>query len=274
MFSVTKADGSRQPFLKEKIIRTCLRMSSSQEQAESIADRIERKIYEGIPSKKILQMIFSYMKAYKPEIRYLIDLREAISLLRPKPDFEQFVFLLLKEYGYEVSPPQIVKGICVDHEIDAIAKKDGDVLMVEVEHHINHHTFTGVSSLLEAQATFEDVGEAFDVGLSHINFNKILMVCNTKFSEHAIKYGNCKKINLIGWKYTQERGLERLIEEKKLYPITFLKGLDEKTEEKLADAGIVLLRQLVEQDLLNLPEKTGIQRKKLESLIQIAREIL
>lgn len=274
MVFVTKADGRREEFKKEKIIRTCLRLGTSQEQAELIAKEIEKRIYEGVETREILRMIFKLLQKFKPEIKHQIDLREAISLLSSKPDFERFIQLLLKEYGYEVVPNQIVEGYCVDHEIDAIAKKDSQTFLVEVKHHFNPHAYTGKDVLLEAQAILEDLKEGRKIGKNSLDFNKILIVCNTKFSEHAKKYALCKGIDLIGWNYPEEKGLERLIEEKRLYPITILKDLDVKSREKLSGAGIVLLKQLLEESLEELRKKTKIQKKKLRMFLEKAKEIL
>lgn len=274
MMFVTKSDGRKQPFDKSKVVRTCLSMHATENQARDVANKVEEKVYEGIPTKKILQMIFTFMKEHRPEVAHEIDLREAISLLRPKPDFELFIFHLLKEFGYSVTGSQLVKGKCVEHEIDAVALKDEDVIYVEVKHHFMHHTFTGVSVFLESQAIFEDFIEGFKAGVTRINFNKALVVCNTKFSEHALQYAACKKINYLGWSAPAERGLQQMIEEKKLYPITFLKGLDKNLEEKFGDAGIVLLKQLVECSLDEAWRKTRIQKEKLEKLVKNAKEIL
>jgi len=274
MVLVTKFDGRKQEFQKRKVIRTCLRMHASPEVAEKIADKIEKEIYEGIPTKKILKLIFKYLREYRPEIRHQKDLREAICLLRPKPDFEEFVNLLLKAYGYEVQPPQIVKGKCIEHEIDGIAKKDGKTFYVEVKHHFNPHTYTGIDVCLEANSILEDFKEGFENGITPIKFDKVLIVCNTKFSEHAKRYAECKNIQLLGWKNPEERGLERLIEEKKLYPITFLKALSFEDEKKFGDAGIVLLKQLTELELEKIHLKTRISRKKLRVYIKKATEIL
>lgn len=274
MIFVTKADGRKEEFKREKIIKTCLRMRVSQDQAETIADEIEKRIYDGIETRKILRMIFKFLQKFRPEIKYQIDLREAISFLRPKPDFEKFVQLLLKEYGYEVTPNQIIQGFCVDHEIDAIAKKDNQTILVEIKHHFNPHAYTGKDVFLEAQAILEDLIEGRKAGKNSIDFNKILIVCNTKFSDHAKKYALCKGIDFIGWKYPEERGLERLIEEKKLYPITILKNLDVKSEGKLGDAGIVMVKQLIEESLEELHKKTKIPRKKLRVLIENVKKIV
>lgn len=274
MLQVKKFDGSLQPFDKSKIIRTCLRMHASLEQAEEVANKIEEKAYDGIPTQKILELIFTYLKKYRPEIKYRIDLREAISRLRPKPDFELFVAMLLREYGYSVQTNQIVAGKCVDHEIDVIANKNNKVIFVEIKHHFQPHTYTGVDVMLEAQARFEDLKEGFVLGKHSYNFSKVLVICNTKFSDHALRYANCKGINYIGWKAPFEAGLEKLIEEKKLYPITLLKNLDFDSEQKLGDAGIVTIKQLLEQDVDELHKKTGIPGKKLKLFIRNAREII
>lgn len=271
---VTKFDGRKQEFQKGKVIRTCMRMHATREQAEKIAKRIEREAYDGITTRKVLKMIFRYIKEYRPEIRHEIDLREAISLLRPKPDFEVFVQLLLEELGYEVLPNQMLRGKCVNHEIDAVAKKRDETILVEVKHHFNHHTYTGVDVCFVAQARLEDLSIGYNLGYNRFKFNKVLIVCNTKFSNHAIRYARCKGMRHIGWKAPPDHALEQVIEEKKLYPITFLKGMDRKNENKLGNNGIVLLRQLVEKDFDKLQKTTGIQKKELLELVKKAKEVL
>lgn len=271
---VTKADGTRQPFQREKVVRTCLRMRASRDAAEAVADKVESRVYDGIPTKKVLQMIFRYLKSYRPAVGHQIDLRKAISMLRPKPDFERFVQLLLREHGYEVTPNQIVRGKCVEHEIDAVASLGGETFLVEVKHHYSHHTYTGLDVFREARATFEDLTEGYGLRLNSINFTKALVVCNTKFSKQASQYARCRDINHIGWKAPPECGLEQLIEEKRLYPITFLKGLDKGTRGKLADSEVLLLKQLVEGNISKIGKRTGIQRKRLVELTEKAKEIL
>jgi len=274
MISVIKFDGRRQDFQKEKIVRTCLRMHANHRQAIEIANKIERKAYDGITTKEILRLIFSYLKEYRPEVKHQIDLREAISLLRPKPDFESFVQILLREIGYDVIPNQILRGRCVEHEIDGIAKKNDKTILVEVKHHLNHHAYTGIDVCLVAQARTEDLVDGFHSDSNKIKFDKIMIVCNTKFSDQAKQYADCKDIELIGWRMPFDHGLEQIIEEKRLYPITFLKGLDRETEEKLGNSGIVLLKQLIRFDANELRKVTGIQIKKLRNLVESAKDIL
>ena len=53
---VTKADGSRQLFDREKIIRTCLRMGATRTIAYKIVREIENQLYDGIKTEKILKI--------------------------------------------------------------------------------------------------------------------------------------------------------------------------------------------------------------------------
>lgn len=274
MLFVTKADGSKQPFDKQKIFRTCIRLRATNEAAQSVADRIEEKARSGITTKEILQTIFHYMKEYRPEVRYITDLREAIAFMRPQPDFEQYVAMLLKEQGYDVVTNQLVKGKCVEHEVDAIARKKNECIYVEVKHHFQHHTFTGIGVFLEAWASYVDLLQGFEEAKNSYHFNKVMVVCNTKISEHAKQYSICKGIMYTGWNYPAGNSMEEMIQKKSLYPITFLKSIDRRIEAKLGDAGVITLRQLVETNMAELASKTNVEKAKLRILVEKAREIL
>jgi hypothetical protein len=276
---VIKFDGRLQPFEKEKIIRTCMRMHATEEIAQKVADRIEERVYDGISTKNILQMIFAYMRKYRPEVKHMIDLRTAISLLRPKPDFELFVAQVLRAYGYKVKSNQMIAGRCIEHEIDAIAEKDEGskdkgITYVEVKHHYNPHTYTGLGVFLEARATFEDLTEGYVSGKNKIRFDKALVVINTKLSEHALQYAECRGIAYIGWKAPVNRGLEWMIEGKRLYPITLIRDLGAEDEAKFGDVGIVTLLQMTELSLEKLWSMTKIPKKTLRELRSKAQELL
>jgi hypothetical protein len=251
-----------------------MRMGATKAAAESIAEEIENRTYDGIETKKILQMIFKHLRKHKPATRHQIDLRKALSLLSPKPDFERYIQILLSEHGYEVSPNQIIHGRCVEHEVDAVARKNGKTFIVEVKHHYQYHTPTSLDVSRISRAVFEDVTEAYELGLNNLKIDYALIVCNTKLSEHAKRYADCRGIRHIGWSSPPNRDLQTMIEEKKLYPITFLKGLDTETRNKLVHNGVILLKQLTEKTPKELRKQTRISKEKLESIVGKARAIL
>jgi len=273
MIYVTKADGSKQPFDKQKIINTCLRLQATPEQAQSIADKIEAKAYDGIPTKKILQMVFQYMKKYRPAIGYQIDLKQAIAMLRSKPDFEIFVAKLFEAMGYEVKTNLIIQGKCIEHEIDVVAKKGNEIILVEVKHHVNHHTYSGLDVFLQLNSTLEDLKEGYESGKNSFKFTRAILICNTKVSDHGRRYALCRGLEFIAWKFPPEKGLERLIEEYKLYPITFLKEIERDEAYKLADVGIVTVKQLLD-DAEKISRKSGINKNRVLQLQKAAKIVL
>jgi hypothetical protein len=272
--SVIKANGAREEFSKWKIVRTCLRMGATQETAEAIADEIESRLYDGITTRRILQMIYRRLKKRKPVMKLQIDLRRSLSLLRSAPDFERYIQFLLRAHGYEVTSNQIIRGRCVEHEVDAVARKDGKTCIVEVKHHYKYHTPTSLDVSRISRAVFEDLTEGHQLGHNNLKIDYAMIVCNTKLSEHAKRYANCRGIKHIGWSTPPNQDLQTMIETKKLYPITILKGLSTTTRNKLTSNNIILLKQLTETNTTQLRRQTGIAKQKLAPLVDSAKAIL
>lgn len=268
---VTKADGSRQLFEREKVVKTCIRMGADNQVANEVALRIERRLYEGITTQRILQLIFTFMRKYKPAVRHLFDLKRGISIMEPKPEFEAFIQVLLVQNGFDVSPNQILRGKCGEHEVDGIAKKDGVTYFVEAKHHFSYHTLTGLDESRIAWAVLEDITEGFSVGINNQKIDRAMIITNTRYSEHAIRYGGCKNLLQIGWSSPQYLGLKDMVERGNFYPISCLRGLSTETRLRLVNAGIVLISQLLDQDKAMIEGKTGLPSTTISSIIEKAQ---
>jgi len=268
---VTKADGTRQLFDREKVVRTCLRMGASRKIADDVAEKVESRLYDGISTSKILQMTFRLLRRYKPTVRHLLDLRKGLSLMDSNPEFETFVQILLAHSGFEVNPNRLVMGRCVKHEVDAIARKDGVTYFVEAKHHVNYHTLTGLDESRIARAVLEDVTEGFELGKSNLKIDRAMIVTNTRYSEHASHYGKCRNILQIGWSSPTDLCLQNMIEVKNLYPLSCLRDLKRETKTKLVNSGIVLLKQLFEETPSTLARRTGVQKETLKQIIEKAK---
>jgi hypothetical protein len=268
---VRKEDGSRQLFDREKVVRTCLRMGANSQIAYAVAEKVERRLYDGISTQMILRMIFRFMRKYKPEVGNLFDLKRGLSLMSPKPEFEMFVQVLLAHNGFEVRSNQILRGKCVEHEVDAIASKDGITYFVETKHHLSYHALTGLDESRIARAVLEDVAEGFMLGRTDLKIDRAMIVTNTRYSEHAIQYGGCRSILQIGWDSPEKFGLQNMIREKKLYPLSCLRGLRGETRMKLVESGIVLIGQLLGEDLSELAKKTRLPQAALRGIAEKAR---
>ncbi len=267
---VTKEDGSRQLFDREKVVKTCLRMGANRRIAFEIADEVEARLYDGIPTRKVLQMIFTLLRKHKPATRHFLDLRKGLSLMGSKPEFEKFVQVLLAHHGFEVTPNQIIRGRCVGHEVDAVARRDGVTYFVEAKHHSNYHTPTGLDESRIARAVLEDVTEGCALGKNDVKIDRAMIVTNTRYSEHARRYGKCRNILQIGWSAPENLGLQNMIEEKKLYPLSCIKGLNSEIKMRLVNSGVVLINQLLEAEPSKLARETGIPRGILKKIIEKA----
>lgn len=266
MMRVTKADGSIQPYDRRKVLSTCLKLGADRALAEGVVNRVERHLYDGIPTKKILRMLSRYLKQHQPSIGERTDLKDALSLLRGKPDWELFVQLLFAELGYAVDRNVTLSGHCVNCEIDAVLKKDNEQILAEAKHHSDPHARVDLNICREVRAVIEDLADGYRHGSNKEQFTGALIVCNTRFTDLALQYTKCRGIECLGWDVPKGKGINTLIEQKQFYPITMLRRLDTKTQEALGDAGIILLKQLVTTSLDQITEMTRVDRARLQEL--------
>lgn len=237
---VVKRDGRVEQFSKEKVIRTAIRAGLSEEKAKKVADEVEKKIYDGITTEEILNIVLEEIGKISKKVSAKYRLKS--SLLRLGPEgyrFEKFVSVLLKAYGYGVKLNVFIEGKCVRHEIDVVAEKEHRYI-VECKFH-NAPTYTGLKEVLYSYARFLDIAE-IDKG-----FEKLWIFTNTKFSTEAIKFAECRDIKLTGWRYPENEGIEALLERKGLYPITLLKLSDFEIEELLKN-GFAFCNEIVENE--------------------------
>ncbi|MEM3736689.1 MAG: hypothetical protein QXJ75_01160 [Candidatus Bathyarchaeia archaeon] len=87
-------------------------------------------------------------------------------------------------------------------------------------------------------------------------------------SLEAGSYCECRGLRLIAWRYPPEGGLEKLIEEKSLYPVTILNSVNRDSLEKLSRAGIMLLKDLQTVPLEDLMQRTKISKVRLARILR------
>lgn len=270
---VTKASGEREEFDPEKIRRTCLKVGASKALTDKVVKDVESKAYDGISTKEILHMILEQLHKKKPFIAARYDLKGSIYRLGPAGFvFEHLVSELLRYYDYKTKMDTIVSGACVSHEVDIIATKNNRNYMIECKYHNMPGIYTGLREALYTYACFLDLRDGYKRGVCQ-KFGQPWLVCNTKFSDDTIQYASCKRIKLIGWNYPEKRGLKDMLEKRRLYPVTILRGIDEDSLEKLSSANMVLILDLLKFNIKELSKITGINVKKLKGIIDEARGI-
>jgi len=105
-------------------------------------------------------------------------------------------------------------------------------------------------------------------------FDSELLISNTRVSKDALKYAGCVGQEILAWNHPSGRGLERMIEEAGLYPITILK-LNPAELQSFARLGIMMARDLVEgKSLEQISSETGIRTQRLMELQDLAKRII
>jgi len=271
---IVKASGQKDKFNPIKIRRTCLKAGADRDLALKIERLVSAQVREGMSSRKILRLIIDLLEKLNPLISARYALKKAMLGLGPDGFvFEKFMVFLLKAYNYQAYCPPILTGRCVNHEIDIVASISPSTsekekkFLIECKYHNAPGIKTDLKDALCLWASFDD--------LRGKGFTCPWLISNTKFSKSAIQYANCRNIKLLGWQYPADKSLNYLIENKKLYPITILKHLDEVSARSLFSQNIILANQLLSQgDVGKLSFKTGIAKNKLNKLIKEAKLIL
>jgi len=181
--------------------------------------------------------------------------------------FEVFVGKVLENYGYRIrSVGADIQGRCILHEVDLVVESvhDKKKWMVECKYHNTAGKYTGLKESLYTHARFLDLSDSF---------NYEMLVCNTRVSDDVITYARCVRQEILSWKYPQEKGLEKLIEDKKLYPVTIL-GLNRGELEVFLEQKLIIAKDLLDIDVSYFAEKTGISPKRLLGLQRLTNHII
>ncbi|MBE8538531.1 restriction endonuclease [Geoglobus acetivorans] len=260
--SVIKRDGRIEEYSPLKIKRTITKAGIDSKTATKIIEELEERLYDGITTDEILSIVLDLLGKHKGFSGKIYDLKGSLYKLGPAGyEFEKFVARLLEEHGYKTSTNQMVRGKCVEHEIDIIAEKDGTRYLVECKFH-NIPIYTGLKEVMYTYARFLDIDE----------FDGVWLFTNTKFSDEAKKYGKCRGVKLTGWNYPKREGIEFLLTSKNLYPITLL-DVNKHVLDTLVMSGIIFCKDAMNAGIDGL-KKAGLSNRDAKRVFHMAREVL
>lgn len=265
---VIKSDGRSVPFNFNKVKSTCIRAGANNSLATRVAEQISEKIYSGITTRQIYKMVLEAL-AIDSESRVVghrYRLKEAIMMMGPAGfSFENYAGEVLGACGFEIkSLRSTVQGTCVPHEIDIVAASAGARYMIECKFHNLPGIYTGIKESLYTHARFLDLKGSFD---------KELLVCNTKVSYEAVTYGACVGQEILSWRYPEGKGLEKIIEDKGLYPVTIL-GLNRRELGAFSQNKVMMAKDLLDLDVRQWSQRTQISSRRLEALQSLASKIM
>lgn len=267
---ITKASGKVEEFSRLKLERSLRRSGATGDEVKAVADVVERKMHSKIATHRLYELAYGELERIRPKVAAVYGLRQAIMELGPEGFlFEKYMEAILKEYGYAIKRGRMVKGKCVSHEIDLMAKKGSTSFIVELKYHNKRGMRSDVKVVMYLYARFLDIHSGHGKESSH----KPWLMTNTKFTKSAIAYAECMGVKMMGWRYPQTESLEQLIEEKGLYPVTVLPAVNRFVRDTLVEHGVFFAKDLSVLSSKEVQRKFGIRSDIAKKLVEQANTL-
>jgi hypothetical protein len=273
LITILKADGTKELFEEAKLVESLKRAGGSDAAIESVVKKVGEQMWNGMPTSEIYRNAFALLREHSIPVAVKYSLRRALSELGPDGfPFEKYVSRIFEAKGYQTLTDQTVMGHCVPHEVDVVAWNKEKLVMVEAKFHNELGLKSDLKVALYIKARFDDLkANTFDYGGIKRGLTEGWLVTNTKFTDQAIKYGECQGIKMIGWNYPQKGNLQHIIEELHLHPFTSLASLSNIHKKDLLLKGVILCTDIQQKPILlkeigMSPEQAHSVMKEIEEL--------
>lgn len=257
---ITKGSGEKAEFSEKKLRFSLEKSGAKNEDVERILLEIRKILYPGMTTKEIYKKAFALLKKTARPLAAKYKLRNALMELGPSGfPFERYIAEILKHQGYKTQVGQIVKGHCVKHEVDVIADKNNERVLVECKYHSENSRTSNIKVALYIHARYLDIEKEWNKKTEHdLELKPIWIVTNTNFSSDSMLYATCNNMYLLSWNYPKGSSLRERIDETGLHPITCLTTLTGREKKSLLEKNIVLSKTICENEKalfdINIPE--------------------
>jgi hypothetical protein len=261
-FDVIKASGERARFSLDKLRNSLRRSGADDHSISQIVDVVRDELYQGISTREIYNRAYALLKKKKSVFASKYKLKKAIYELGPTGfPFERFIAAILKYSGYQVEVGRFMAGKCVKHEVDVIAQKNSDYVVIECKFHGDPARKCNVKVPLYIHARYRDI-----IAVERTkNPTEGWVVTNTQFTSDATDYGKCSGLYLLSWDQPADNAIKDRIDRLGLYPITVSTLLTQREKQFLLSRDVVLCRQL-DQDRFYL-DHLGISDKRKKAIL-------
>ena len=268
---ITKVSGEREAFSGEKL-RTSLRKAGAPDDAIStIIEKVTEELRDGMTTKQIYSKAFSYLRRKDRPSAVRYHLRMALMELGPSGHpFEKFVGKLLEAEGFSTEVAVVARGRCISHELDVVAHKGNEHIMVECKFHNSPGIKSDAKVALYVQARFEDIENRWKAEPEHgTKLHGVWLVTNTKLTSDATDYASCVGMHALGWSHPAEESLQDLVERHGLHPVTCLTLLSRFQKQELLRQGFILCKDIVQSQ--NMLQKSGLYQSRAGRVLEEIR---
>ena len=261
---ITKADGEQEEFKSEKLERSLRNAGAEEKMIDYIVRHVVLELKPEMTTSEIYKHAFEILKkeGQKPvAARY--SLKRAVLELGPSGfPFESFLAEIFRSKGYKAETDITIFGKCASHEIDVVAEKENELLIIEAKFHNALGARSDLQVALYVRARYDDLlANKFDGRLKASQKHRCSIFTNTSFTTNAYQYGEC----------AGRGSLVKLIEETALHPLTALTTLSGGEKKSLLGTGRVLCRDI--KDNSSLLKEAGIGGQKFDMVMDEINKI-
>jgi hypothetical protein len=272
MTIVLKGDGTKEEFRVEKLIGSLHHSGAEMALAEKIAKQVYMTLKDGMSTTEIYRHAFNQLRKEEKVTAARYSMRRAILELGPTGfPFEDYISALMHAKGYDVRTRVVVKGRCIEHEVDVVMSKGDVQIGAELKFHNTPGFKTDVKTALYVRARYWDIQWGAEDRKEKAGIDEGWLITNTKFTENAINYAMCSGIKLLGWSFPHEESLSDMIRETGVYPITVLTSLTKTDKSRLLASGVNLCSS-VSTNTVAL-ERLGMSGKKVQDVLDESKAI-
>lgn len=263
---IIKSTGELVEFDTDKIRGTLSRAGATLEMIERILKRVTGRVTEKMTTRQLFSLIRRELRKEGRHLAHRYGLRTALLKLGPAGfKFEFYVASILNAYRYKAQvPTHDLIGLCVNHEVDVIARKDNHNIVIEAKFRNKFEDMVKLKDAMATWARFQDLCEGYEANKKCPHFDEVWIVTNGKFTEQALQYGLCKGIIMIGW--SNGDSLAKLVDHATLYPITVLDDLHHWELDRFAAQGLMLCREVAAGEPAKLAGRVGISLDRMKKI--------
>ena len=306
---IKKADGTIEQFDERKLTRALTKAGANSMVAKEITDHIVDKCSQPgheqiVKSELIYKLAFKQLKNISRRSALKFSLKKAMLELGPSGfPFEEFIAEMWRAQGYTAITGQIVFGVCVSHEVDVIAWKEEELVMIEAKYHSDSGSRTDLKTVLYVKARYDDIKQQtfstssfnlntivdtslkdmhmFEKDAQHLDPKTIKMpkrltqgwlITNTHFSDTAMNYADCNDLKIMSYDHPDGSSLQDIVMQYKLFPITCLTVISTAEKKDLIGRNIVLCKTLHEKS--HILDEMGFSKDKIFAVLEEVSSLL
>ncbi len=266
---ITKADGERELFKPEKLEQSLEHAGASSTMRAQIVSHVMRELHDSMMTEEIYRHAFELLRqGESTPVAARYSMKRAVFALGPSGfPFELFFAEVLRAHGWSTRTDIMLQGRCAAHEVDVLAEKQGKRVGIEAKFHNDPGGKTDIKDALYVHARYQDLSRAPDLASK---VDEGWLVTNTHFTRNAINFGRCANLTMVAWDYPKGGGLQHLIEEGKVHPLTALTTLSESEKRRMLDKKVVLCKSIQTPHVL---QEFGIKPSTIPKIIEEARQL-